>query len=284
MGFSKRKYSFLFLKKGSILVISIWILAIFSILNISLYKMVSSYLKVVKRMRETAISRYLAKSASLYIQETLKEDETYYDTLYEINRPKEVKLEGGKFVFSLIDEESKININKAPLDVLANLPGLDEEIAKKIKNFSPAPFYFKEELLIVEGINEEIFSKIKDLITVYGNGRVNINTAKAEVLKALGFDNDLVRIIEEFRKGADGEELTEDDGIFENVHSIIDNLRSFTPLYEKQEAIILERISQGLLGVSSENYLAQIETYFLGEKKKFEILLTTEKIKKWQEF
>ena len=256
MGFSKRKYSFLFLKKGSILVISIWILAIFSILNISLYKMVSSYLKVVKRMRETAISRYLAKSASLYIQETLKEDETYYDTLYEINRPKEVKLEGGKFVFSLIDEESKININKAPLDVLANLPGLDEEI----------------------------FSKIKDLITVYGNGRVNINTAKAEVLKALGFDNDLVRIIEEFRKGADGEELTEDDGIFENVHSIIDNLRSFTPLYEKQEAIILERISQGLLGVSSENYLAQIETYFLGEKKKFEILLTTEKIKKWQEF
>ena len=62
------------------------------------------------------------------------------------------------------------------------------------------PFKVKEEILLVEGMDKEKFEQFKDLITVYGDGKVNINTASEGVLKALGLEEELVGIIVRYRR------------------------------------------------------------------------------------
>ena len=39
-----------------------------------------------------------------------------------------------------------------------------------------------DELLLVNGMTKDIFERIKDYVTVWGSGMVNINTAGREVL------------------------------------------------------------------------------------------------------
>ncbi len=71
-------------------------------------------------------------------------------------------------------------------------------------------------------------AKLKDIITCYGKGTVNINTASKEVLDALFVcqgdkkqfsDSDreeMVRLVIEYRNGEDGLPGTEDDNVFKN--------------------------------------------------------------------
>ena len=42
-----------------------------------------------------------------------------------------------------------------------------------------------EELLLVKGITPEIYLKLKNLITVFGEGKVNLNTAEPQTLEIL---------------------------------------------------------------------------------------------------
>jgi hypothetical protein len=272
-----------FFRRGSLIVMAIWVLVIFTILSVGLYRTVSSPVMLVKRLREKILSRYLAKGAYLYALKDRREDDTDYETLYELRTYREKKLRGGEIIFNFIDEESKININVAPFEVISSLPGLNEEVAKKIMESSLRPFHFKEELLAVEGVNKDIFSQLEDFITVYGEGAVNINTAPKEVLEALGFDSGLVKIIIDYRAGSDGEEATEDDRVFEDAHKIISDLRSFTQLFQAQEAIILQRVSQGLLGVGGDNYTLKVDAQFLGGKGKYRVTFSGNGIEEWRE-
>ncbi|MBP7216785.1 MAG: general secretion pathway protein GspK, partial [Candidatus Omnitrophica bacterium] len=117
------------------------------------------------------------------------------------------------FRYGLIDEARKININTADLAVLTRLfqvtAGIDaseatdlaascidwrdsdsdvvipnagaEDSYYMIQEFpyeaKDAGFEVLEELLLVKGMREDIFTKVKDYITMYGDGKVNINTA-----------------------------------------------------------------------------------------------------------
>jgi len=120
----------------------------------------------------------------------------------------------------MADEERKINLNKlddfgkkqlAALFLFAGLgeaeraeleniilawidPGPETEAGREI--FKNGPLKTPEELLLIleyfyelkAGLGraseraQEVYSKIKDLITVYGDGRININTVSGEVL------------------------------------------------------------------------------------------------------
>jgi general secretion pathway protein K len=273
-----------FSRKGSIFFTAIWILVFFSILSVSIYKIASSQIKAGKVLRERVISRYLAKAAVIYASIERENDFTSYDTLYELRRPHQKELVNGKFIYKLIDEESKINVNKVSKDILKNLPGLDEKLAEAIFKSKLRPFKSKEEILLVEGITEEIFNQFKDYITVYGEGKVNINTASEEVLKILGMDDDLIKIIKDYRAGPDGEEVTEDDGVFESENKIISNLRDFTGLFLEQETLLLQLISKNLLGVSSQYFSLEVTTYLANQPTKtYAILMDKEKVYCWQE-
>ena len=209
----------------------------------------------------------MAKAACLRVFEDRKKDVTpEYDSFKELTQVNTQTLcdnlsykyyfsekknidGGGKF----IDEGALININLVSTDVLKRLPGLDEDLAKNIMESTRRSFKRKEEVLLVEGITKDIYNKFKDLITVYGAGKININSASSEVLSALGLDDELINIIMRFRKeyiGADGKEGTDDDGAFTNAGTILSDLQKFASLGLRQEQDLLSAMNY--LSVTSE--------------------------------
>lgn len=163
-------------------------------------------------------------------------------------------------LYGMSDESSRININEAGRDILKALiePYVESEqaalgIAAAIidwrdENIDPQlvngafvgqedyisiglsyecknkPFDTVEELLLVEGIDQKIFNGIKDYVTVYGDGKININTASFAVLDSL-FRNKFTELagkIIEYRKGIDGISGTDDDRWFVNGSLVID--------------------------------------------------------------
>lgn len=58
-----------------------------------------------------------------------------------------------------------ININTASLALLDALPGIGATTAERI--LENRPYYVKEDIMVVDGITEEKFEAIKDMITTY---------------------------------------------------------------------------------------------------------------------
>lgn len=277
-----RQLRYLHRNTGAILFVALWTLVILTILAIGISSRVASEILLVKRLEERLIALYLAKAAVNQTIIELGKDETpNYDTLYELQKKRKVELGNGSFEFNLIDEESLININTATPNIIAQLPGLSTELAGIISNSSLKPFQLKEELLLVEGVTPEIFLGFKDFITVYTEGKVNINTVSSEALKVLGLEDDLIEIILNYRKGEDLEQATEDDRKFENVATIHDDLGILTgPQIEQLNAI------SDLLCVGAKNLRLNIETKVLGKPiNNYSVILERQqgKIRFWQE-
>ena len=58
------------------------------------------------------------------------------------------------------------------------------------------------ELLMIEGVTDEVYEKISQHLTVYSDGKININTASKEVLVCLdnGIDDGMAEVIIQFRE------------------------------------------------------------------------------------
>lgn len=123
-----------------------------------------------------------------------------YVTVGENNNPKTI--------YGVTDEERYININTAPSALLIELlnkisvinaseiannicawrgdTGIEipeyEELGYTNKGSS---FLNKEELLLVKDINRQIYENLQYLITIWGYGKVNINTTPKEILGIL---------------------------------------------------------------------------------------------------
>ncbi len=60
-----------------------------------------------------------------------------------------------------------------------------------------------------------------DIFTVYGDGRININTTSKRILSALqGLDEEVAELILTYRAGADGQLRTEDDMVFTSLEDL----------------------------------------------------------------
>jgi len=194
--------------------------------------------------------------------------------------------------YGVSDEESKININKISLPVLDRLfrivLGFGEieasELAAAIIDWrdsdselsipagsaedpyyrnldypyeaKDADFEVLEEVTLVKGITEGIFRKIENYITIYGDGKVNINTASQPVFLALGLNREIVDKILNFRCGEDGLEGTLDDNVFDTQADIVPRL---SQIYHLNDA----EISQ--LSSISERYFVTNSEYFMIE-------------------
>ena len=145
--------------------------------------------------------------------------------------------------FGMQDEESKININEVDRAVLLNLPGITEAIADSIiawrdeEEDAEEDMYYKgkkpsysckdskfddlSELYLVKGLDDEdgrkLVHDISGMITVFGDGKVNFNTASEDVIIALGLSENLTTRVIEFRNSPDGNQREGDNGIFESV-------------------------------------------------------------------
>lgn len=186
-----------------------------------------------------------------------------------------------------IDEERFININKANLQLLKQLfmfaAGLDEEAALLMgaavqdwRDLDEAPshaevdtegsaysnypcknnaFESVEELMLVLGMDKKIYEAIRPVVTVYGEGKVNINTVPKAVLMVLGAPESLADKIADYRAGDDGVEGTEDDGFFEDIGTIEPKVQAASGNLTTEELNALSQMkSQDWLHVKSDYF------------------------------
>ncbi|MBI4358376.1 MAG: general secretion pathway protein GspK [Candidatus Omnitrophica bacterium] len=195
--------------------------------------------------------------------------------------------------YGIQDEERKININTAKAATLATLfqivVDLDsdeaQDIAYSIVDWRDSdsflsdpthgaetdyyenldlpytaknrPFEVLSELLLVRGMTPDIFEQVRDKITIYGNGAVNVNTATKEVLLALGFDESLTKKMIDYRKGTDREEATADDRAFTQAQAIHSDLAAVDSLSSSEVASISNLSAEGFLTVGSNSFMVR---------------------------
>ena len=192
--------------------------------------------------------------------------------------------------FGLIDEERKLNLNTVDAQVMSRflqLLEVEEDTANEIANgivdwrdsdsflthpnygaeddyyedlkFSygakDQPFETFQELLLVRGMTPDIFNRMRDYVTVFGSGAINVNTAPREVLIALGLDESLVRKIIDFRKGADSKEGTGDDNYCSSAGNITSDISSIKELSSSEMAALSNLVAKGSLGVSATYFM-----------------------------
>jgi type II secretory pathway component PulK len=189
-------------------------------------------------------------------------------------------------LYGCADEERLININKAGPNVLQTffkeVAGLnefeaasltdciidwrDEDTATRphgaeIKEYEStsatyssknAPFDVPEELMLVKGMTPDIYRKIKDAITVYGSGRININTATESSLVALGLSPSLIRKIFRFRSGRDTVVGNEDDNIIVRTEETAATISRVEPLVGEEISKLNDLVIQDLITVESK--------------------------------
>jgi general secretion pathway protein K len=217
-----------------------------------------------------------------------------YEYASGIQRPESGN-KGSSSFYGVIDEERKININTASAshlqalfqEVCGVLPGQAKEIADSIidwrdiddnpreagaensyyKGLSPSysckndKFDLLEELFLVKGVSVSIFYQVKPYLTIYGDGKVNINTASYPVLRGLSLASSLAEKIIRYRAGSDNLEGTEDDGVFTQISTIVNDLSKKEPLNQTEISSINNLIATNAISVSSNHFQVISEGY-----------------------
>ncbi len=205
-----------------------------------------------------------------------------------------------RFFYGLADEEGKVNLNTAPPDMLARLfeavlgagPTKAQELADAVVDWrdpdsavqpkgaedgfyaglatpygcKDAPLDSPDELLLVRGFDATMYKNIKGYVTVFGAGRLNINTASAQALEAVGLDAKLVGKIVLYRRGPDARWGTSDDGLFASSVRIAEDLEAFAGL-TGQERASLEQLVAAHVFTATSSYFSATCTAQRGEKE-----------------
>ncbi len=292
-------------RRGSILIIALWSLFILSAFAVVLGNQVRQKLILVKRLEARDKLRFIGQAgiaqASGYCVSAGEGGEAAPSSALSdtwSNNPasfKDVAFGDGTFSivyefqdsqteetqlrYGLVDEERKININKADavvleycLRVVLDLDQIEaQNIAAAIVDWRDAddellipssaesayyrnglfpyeaknaPFEVAEELLLVKGMTQNYFDKLRNYITIYGKGRVNFNTAPRQCLLALGLNGNLADDIILYRSGRDGVEGTADDNVFLNISEVgnqLTKIYGFSPEQISQLNSIVEK-------------------------------------------
>ncbi|MCX5698126.1 MAG: type II secretion system protein GspK [Candidatus Omnitrophica bacterium] len=281
---------------------------ILSILGLGITGLVFQEIRFSKTYSRLITSLPLARGALktvFYLRE--KDTTAAYDTWDELSKEEQVSLcanNSYRYFFvdknssadsaEIIDESALINLNLASVDVLARLPGMDNELAGAIVNSGLRPFSAINEVLLVKEIPKDKFLLFKDLVTVYGQGKVNINTASKAVLTALGLDEETANLILRFRR-ENKIKLTAAELIAEptpepgygisSLGSLLNDLRDFASLGLRQEQDLLTILP--VLDVKSEYLRFNVITTPGGQEGlRYSIIIhpPTKKVLSWSEY
>ncbi len=104
-----------------------------------------------------------------------------------------------------------------------------------------AKFEAIEELLLVKGITQDVFERMRDYVTVYGDGKININRASKRVIESLSekMDPVLAQMIIDRRKIKPYEsimELRDVPGMTDGIYNTIRNTVTVSPSDEYYHA------------------------------------------------
>lgn len=320
--------------RGSTLVIAAWALFLLAVFAVQLGAIVRQKIVLVRRMDVRDQRYYIAASGIKRAVVQLRRQDALFEADFLGERWSDqpdvfenISLGKGKFTvgyeyrdggasrvrFGLQDEESKINLNKAGVDVIGRLletaAGLThseaEELAYCIVDWrdpdsvfghpqygaedsdyedlsqpyasKDGDFEVYEEVLLVNKMNQEIFDKIKHFVTIYGAGRINVNTAPREVLLALGLTERMAEDIIAFRNGADRLPGTADDDIFLQVATIVPRLSQALSLSPSDVAVLSNLVSGGQFQIKSENFMIRSVAELNGLKGKTVIVAVADR-------
>jgi type II secretory pathway component PulK len=203
-------------KKGVALLMILGVIATLAILLTASLSIIGMRIKVVNYKNNMLKAKMITKSVQTFAGYVLMTDSNEYDSLddiwadspdlftgvYDENSSWSIighVSENSVTNFGFVDEESKLNIKNAPIRVLNRFfeytAGLDSEEAfilaasieqKRIENMIAYSNTFQSiyELLYVPEMKQKTFDSIENIITVYGNGKLNVNTVNKNVLLA----------------------------------------------------------------------------------------------------
>ncbi|MCM8779344.1 MAG: general secretion pathway protein GspK [Candidatus Omnitrophica bacterium] len=224
------------------------------------------------------------------------------------------------YYYGLIDEERKINLNldininitigNQKIDITAseilktllhnlNIPVLNPEIISAIidwrdgdnkiglsnepepDNYRNGKFRVLEELLILKDMDKEKFAVLQKYLTVYGSGKINVNTAERKVLLAVV--NSVLDFLKRYISN-----------ISLDSHSLVDQIitqREVSPFKNIEELLpffggipISSQMLNALLEVRSTAFQTNIEVNMGKVKKTVKAIFNTEKkILYWNE-
>jgi type II secretory pathway component PulK len=190
----------------------------------------------------------------------------------------------------MTDEDRKLSLNAAPPEMMARLfqrAGLTPEEAVALAaavvdwrdednkeerrgaegiyyrslsggyECKNGPFEYPEELLLVRGMTPALYRALEPHVTVYGSGKLNLNTATIPALESLGLTRTGVAGLLAFRAGEDGQQGTADDRRLVSVAGLEQQLADFVPVEDL--AALMTLANDEVLGVKSEAFRMRIE-------------------------
>lgn len=146
---------------------------------------------------------------------------------------------GDECTYQIHDCSSRISLNNTPTDVIQNFELMDYRVARELiaRRQRPQPgdqaqlFMSIEELRTFAEIDDEVWygtediRGLREMITVWGDGKLNLNTAPYELLAAIPkLDGGVLEAIVTYRNGEDGELGTGDDQVFESMGDLVEKL------------------------------------------------------------
>lgn len=307
--------------RGGVLILTLWMVVFLSSIVLMLGAQILTGGEVARAYGVRAQSFLALETFRARFEAALERDETKeYDLLSDpwsrdpdlfgeirLGPAASARLGTGSFS-GAVDEERFINVNTASPALLKQLfmaaGGLDEaeagEMASAVQDWrdldafssSPTrdtesgskngPLESVEELTLVPGMTPELFRAIRPLVTIYGTGKVNVNTVPKEVLKAMGAPESLAEKIVRYRAGPDGEEGTKDDGFFESAGIVEPRIEAANPDLATEELNALARMrSEDWVGVRSEFFRLPVQVSAYG-KSRTRSVIVDRKGKRWE--
>jgi len=304
-------------RRGSILIYVLWISALLGFFTLSIGYGVRQKIKVVERIEARRNLRLAVESgverALWSIHQTSNDEKkadsqislwSHSDRLFKALSAGQVQYSVFKSPnrnsrnqdreYGLVDEESKININKLTdskvLKVLLMLTaGTDEADSSAIAdsildwideddhvNASGAETrYYQglkrplipkndrldalEELLYVKGMSSAILANLRPYLTLYGDGLINLNTASSPVLAAVGMDEESLSLIMTYRNGVDQKPGSEDDGVLYSPFDLLSFADNSGLLSSSARASLEQLINRGFFKVTSDYFEVYVE-------------------------
>lgn len=289
--------------RGSVLILVLWALSLLTVFTVSLSYSARQKASLLNRIETESALRDIAYSGVERARGILRMVEVV-PTISTLNDAwaknpaafTNVGVGNGSYTVGkhgLLDEESKLNLNKADhvaitklLQIKAKLTeAAAQELAYHIIDWrdsdsgyqhpsigfedsdyddlrepidaKDAPMELVEELLLVKGITRPIFDSIRDSVTVRGTGAVNVHTAPKEVLMAVGMSETLADRVLTYRRGDDGEDATADDMYFETPARIIDDVGQVQKLDAADENTVRDLVDKGKIDTRSSFFTAR---------------------------
>ncbi len=211
-------------------------------------------------------------------------------------------------MFGVIDEESKINVNTADKltlqSIISQVLVVDDNYAEKlaesiydwrqlgdseIKGFTgddyysnlkfpypkkSLPFEMPDELLLIKGMDRAKYEILRNFVTVYGNGQVNVNTASKQVLIALGLNETVADKILAQRRGPDGVDNTADDHMFYRTFDIATEVNAYAKMEDAEMRMIDSLNQRGVLGTNSYYFTVNCLAFLKGTNEKRRAVVT----------